>query len=205
LDGGPLFSVWCLNVYVTSLASVLYGGWVRTGPTPPGTRGRGRVCVPSDVGWSPRGAGMLPAPAGAAGECPPRPYPPERSDSLSGLGALGVDGGGRVAEWVEAIPALEAPEYRRTKILTRPRVGCLYPGERLRAAQCLWAAGAAHLGEGIGRRSARCIGGRLGARWRLPRPSADSAGPWSSRLEGPSPTGSPRPGGAVRRGHLMTP
>jgi hypothetical protein len=56
---------------------------------------------------------VLPEPAGAAGECPPRPYPPERSDSLSGLGALGVDGGGRVAEWAEAIPALEAPDYRR--------------------------------------------------------------------------------------------
>jgi hypothetical protein len=26
---------------------------------------------------------------------------------------LGVDGGGGVAEWAEAIPALEAPEYRR--------------------------------------------------------------------------------------------
>ena len=25
--------------------------------------------------------------------------------------------------------------------MTRPQVGCLYPGERLRAAQCLWAAG----------------------------------------------------------------
>jgi len=74
--------------------------------------GRGRVCVPSDVGWSPRGAGMLPAPAGAAGECPPRPYPPE--ELLPGRGwELGVDGGGRVAEWAEAIPALEAPDYRR--------------------------------------------------------------------------------------------
>jgi hypothetical protein len=39
--------------------------------------GRGRMCVPSDVGWSPRGVEMLPEPAGAAGECPPRPYPPE--------------------------------------------------------------------------------------------------------------------------------
>jgi hypothetical protein len=26
---------------------------------------------------------------------------------------LGVDGGGGVAEWAEAIPALEAPDYRR--------------------------------------------------------------------------------------------
>jgi hypothetical protein len=28
---------------------VLYGGWVRAGPTCPGTRGRVRVCVPSDA------------------------------------------------------------------------------------------------------------------------------------------------------------
>ncbi len=47
LNGGPLFSVWCLNVYVTSLASVLYGGWVRAGPTCPGTKEAvaGRVCL----------------------------------------------------------------------------------------------------------------------------------------------------------------
>jgi hypothetical protein len=86
---------------------------MKTGPTRPDTGGRVWACVPSDAGWSPKGAGMLPEPAGAAGECPPRPYPPERSDSLSGLGDLGVDGGGGVAEWAEAIPALEAPDYRR--------------------------------------------------------------------------------------------
>jgi hypothetical protein len=39
--------------------------------------GRVRMRVSSDAGWSPRGVEMLPAPAGAAGECPPRPYPPE--------------------------------------------------------------------------------------------------------------------------------
>jgi len=101
LDGGPLFSAWSLNVYVTFLASVLYSGWMRAGPTCPGTRGRGRVCVPSDAGRSPKGAGMLPAPAGAAGECPPRPYSPERIAPGSGLGDLGVDGGGGVAEWAK--------------------------------------------------------------------------------------------------------
>ena len=61
----------------------------------------------------PRGEwGMLPTPAGAAGECPPSPYPPERSDSQSGLGDLGVGGGGGVAEWAKAIPALEVLDYR---------------------------------------------------------------------------------------------
>jgi hypothetical protein len=78
----------------------------------PGHRGPWRVCVPSDVGRSPRGVEVVPAPAGAAGECPPRPYPPE--ELLPGRGLeLGVDGGGGVAEWAKAAPALEAPEYRR--------------------------------------------------------------------------------------------
>jgi hypothetical protein len=53
---------------------------------------------------------MLPAPAGAAGECPPRPYPPEELLPGRGWELLGGDGGGGVAEWAEAIPALEAPE-----------------------------------------------------------------------------------------------
>ena len=39
LDGGPLFSAWSLNAYVTFLASVLYSGWVRAGPTHLGTKG----------------------------------------------------------------------------------------------------------------------------------------------------------------------
>jgi len=39
LGGGPLFSAWCLNAYVMFLASVLYGGLVRAGPTRLGTKG----------------------------------------------------------------------------------------------------------------------------------------------------------------------
>jgi hypothetical protein len=113
LDGGPLFSAWSLNVYVTFLASVLYSGWMRAGPTCPGTRGRGRVCVPSDAGRSPKGAGMLPAPAGAAGECPPRPCPPEKNCSRVGAGRFGGRWGRRGGRRAKAAPALEAPEYRR--------------------------------------------------------------------------------------------
>jgi hypothetical protein len=45
---------------------------------------------------------MLPAPAGAAGECPPRPYPLKRIAPGSGLGALGVDWGGGVADGLKA-------------------------------------------------------------------------------------------------------
>jgi hypothetical protein len=89
---------------------------------------------------------MLPAPAGAAGECPPRPYPPERSGSLSGLGDLGVDGGGGVADWAKAAPALEAPDYRRSR--RDPRWAVSIPEKDSGPPDCLWAAGAAHLGEG---------------------------------------------------------
>ena len=55
---------------------------------------------------------MLPAPAGAAGECHPRPYSPEELLPGRGWEIWGVDGGGGVAEWAKAIPALEAPDYR---------------------------------------------------------------------------------------------
>ena len=110
MDGGPLFSVGCLNAYCNFSSVVLYGGWVGAGPTRLAAEGRGG-CAFRLMWDGPRGEWRcflrLLAPAG---ECPPRPYPPERSDSLSGLGALGVDGGGGVAEWAEAIPALEAPE-----------------------------------------------------------------------------------------------
>ena len=133
LDGGPLFSAWSLNVYVTFLASVLYSGWVGAGPTCPGTGGRGRVCVPSDVGWSPRGVEMLPAPAGAAGECPPHPYPPERSGSRVGAGGLGGRWGRRGGRRAEAISCPRSA--RILTIKTRPQVGCLYPGVGLRAAR----------------------------------------------------------------------
>ena len=40
---------------------------------------------------------MLPTPAGAAGECPPRPYLPEELLPSRGW-ELGVDGGGGVAD-----------------------------------------------------------------------------------------------------------
>jgi hypothetical protein len=43
----------------------------------------------------------------------PAHIPLKRIAPGSGLGALGVDGGGGVAEWAKAAPALEAPEYRR--------------------------------------------------------------------------------------------
>ena len=41
---------------------------------------------------APEGVEMLPAPAGAAGECPPRPYPPEKNCSLVGAGRFGLAG-----------------------------------------------------------------------------------------------------------------
>jgi hypothetical protein len=75
--------------------------------------GRVRVRVPSDVGWSPEGsrdascAGLAPP-----GSVLPARIPLKRIAPGSGLGDLGVDGGGGVAEWTEAIPALEAPDYR---------------------------------------------------------------------------------------------
>jgi hypothetical protein len=71
---------------------------VGAGPTRLAAEGRGRVCVPSDEGWPPRGVEMLPAPAGAAGECPPRPYPPEELLPGRGWELLGVDVGGGVAD-----------------------------------------------------------------------------------------------------------
>ena len=130
---------------------------------------------------------------GAAGECPPRPYPPERIAPWSGLGALGVDGGGGVADWAKAAPALEAPDYRRTKASTLPQVGCLFPGVGLRAAQCLWAAGVAHLGEGIGRRGMlrpvhRWAAGGQGGRCPVRKPALASRFGWRAwprRAEGP--------------------
>jgi len=71
-DGWPLFSAWRLDAYVTFLVSFcIVVGW-RLGRHAWAQRGRGRVCVPSDAGRSPRGVEMLPAPAGAAGG-PPRP------------------------------------------------------------------------------------------------------------------------------------
>jgi hypothetical protein len=115
LDGGTLFSAWSLNVYVTFLASVLYSGWMRAGPTCPGTRGRGRVCVPSDAGRSPRGVGDAPC----AGLAPPGSVLPARIPLREAAPCrgweLGVDGGGGVAEWAKAAPALEAPDYRRSR------------------------------------------------------------------------------------------
>jgi len=99
-----------------------------------------------------------------------------------------------VADWAKAAPALEAPEYRRTKASTLPQVGCLYPGVGLRAAQCLWAAGAAHLGEGIGHRGMLRPVPRLAAGGQGGLVSGSGAGPgqpdsagasWPRRAEGP--------------------
>ena len=60
LDGGPLFSVWCLNVYVTSLASVLYGGWVRAEPICPGHKGAVAGCKSRPMGDGRRQRGKTP-------------------------------------------------------------------------------------------------------------------------------------------------
>ena len=110
LDGGPLFSAWCL------LASD--GTHTRTRPLVPGHVGpaltqqlyrttleklhkhlgprREQGCFLRLL--APRGS-VLPA------------HIPLKNCSLVGAGSFwGVDGGGGVAEWAEAIPALEAPE-----------------------------------------------------------------------------------------------
>jgi hypothetical protein len=50
---------------------------MRAGPTYLAAEGRGGCAFRLMWDGPPRGAGMLPAPAGAAGECPPRPYSPE--------------------------------------------------------------------------------------------------------------------------------
>jgi hypothetical protein len=59
---------------------------------------------------------------------------------------LGVDGGGGVAEWAKAAPALEAPDYRRLR--RDPRWAVSFPEKDSGPPDYLWAAGAAHLGEG---------------------------------------------------------
>jgi len=55
--------------------------------------------------------------APCAGLAPPGSVLPARippEEWLPGRGwELGVDGGGGVAEWAKAAPALESPEYRR--------------------------------------------------------------------------------------------
>jgi len=100
------------------------------------------------------------------GSALPARIPLKRIAPGSGLGDLGVGGGGRVAEWAEAIPALEAPEYRRL---------WLTPG-----------------GLSLSRRRSPgrpIICGRLGARWRLPRsgeplPTSSVGGRWGVLCRG---------------------
>ena len=72
-------------------------------------------------------------------------------------------------------------------------MGCLFPGVGLRAAQCLWAAGAAHLGEGIWRRGMlrpvpRWAAGGQGGRCPVRKPAPASRFGWRAwprRAEGP--------------------
>jgi len=133
---------------------------------------------------------MLPAPAGAAGECPPRPYLPE--ELLPGRGwELGVDGGGGVAEWAKAAPALEAPEYRRSR--RGPRWAVSIPEKVSGPPDYLWAAGAAHLGEGKWHRGMlrpvpRWAAGGQGGRCPVRKPALASRFGWRAwprRAEGP--------------------
>jgi hypothetical protein len=109
---------------------------------------------------------MLPAPAGAAGECPPRPYPPEKNCSRVGAGRFGGRWGRRGGRRAKAAPALEAPEYRRTKASTLPQwVASTRRRSPGRPINCGWLGLPIWgRGSGTGECSARCLGWRLGAR-----------------------------------------
>ena len=114
---------------------------MKTGPTCPGTMGPCPGVCPVRCGTVPEGSRDAPC----AGLAPPGSVLPARipleNCSRVGAGRFGGRWGRRGGRRAKAAPALEAPDYRRTKASTLPQVGCLYPGERLRAAQCLWAAG----------------------------------------------------------------
>jgi hypothetical protein len=82
----------------------------------------------------PRGSGDAPC-AGLAppGSVHPACIPLKRIAPGSGLGDLGVDGGGGVAEWAKGRSCPRSARLHTIK--TRPQLGCLYPGVGLRAAR----------------------------------------------------------------------
>jgi len=139
---------------------------MKTGPTCPGTMGPCPGVCPVRCGTVPEGSRDAPC----AGLAPPGSVLPARipleNCSRVGAGRFGGRWGRRGGRRAKAAPALEAPDYRRTKASTLPQVGCLYPGERLRAAQLSVGGWGCPFGGGVGTGecSARCIGGRLGAR-----------------------------------------
>gem|GEM_PF-3916635 len=80
----------------------------------PGHKGPWPGLRPVRCGTVPEGSRDAPCAAVAPpGSVLPARIPLKRIAPGSGLGDLGVDGGGGVAEWAKAAPALEAPEYRR--------------------------------------------------------------------------------------------
>ena len=65
---------------------------------------------------------------GAAGECPPRPYPPEKNCSRVGAGRFGGRWGRRGGR--RAKGRSRPRSTRIQKIVTRPQVGCLFSRSR---------------------------------------------------------------------------
>jgi hypothetical protein len=79
----------------------------------PGHKGPWPGLRPVRCGTVPEGSGDAPC----AGLAPPGSVLPARIPLREAAPCrgweLGVDGGGGVAEWAKAAPALEAPDYRR--------------------------------------------------------------------------------------------